>query len=545
MRIVSLALLVPIFAWAQPSVDVASHIDAVTVYQGSARVTRIARVTLPRGDVRAVISGISAQLGDETVRVSGRGVPAKIFGVSVERTTHGDATSTEVRNAREAVLHLENQDRALLDAQHALEVKKNFIESLKSTYAEERTKNLPSHPLDTRELANMADFIAREDERIAEARRKLDAQRRDLAKSLTAARDTLTKIEAKSGQTSKTVVVDLSSEKSGEFNLEISYTVPMAQWTPQWDVRLDTDKRLLSLTLLSSIEQHTGEDWRDVALTVSTAAQAALVLPDLGSQYLEYRRQLFRGAMSPQEAPSGMALNGAARHAEEDVSESALEEAQTVSATFAQGLLSATYTAPRRETVDGAGNPHRAFLATYLLPTKIGRTAAPSVTGQVLLFAKTKNETGAELLAGPASIYLGNEFSGRGLMQLVPAGDDLKLGFGADDRVKIERTIVERRHETAGVFSKEELLRYDIRTRLRNLRDEAIDVLVVDRIPVSRDQTIAVKVLDGTTPTNQPDDPEKPGVRKTLVHLEPQSEQVLELRYEVRWPPGRQPNGLE
>ena len=67
---------------------------------------------------------------------------------------------------------------------------------------------------------------------------------------------------------------------------------------------------------------------------------------------------------------------------------------------------------------------------------------------------------------------------------------------------------------------------------------------LLDLVPVSRDEKIQVKVLEGTTAATR-EDPERPGVRTWELALAPREEKVIELRYEVRYPRGFPISGLE
>jgi hypothetical protein len=62
-----------------------------------------------------------------------------------------------------------------------------------------------------------------------------------------------------------------------------------------------------------------------------------------------------------------------------------------------------------------------------------------------------------------------------------------------------------------------------------------VAVKLLDLVPVSRDEKIQVKLLDGTTAATR-EDPERPGVRIWELGLAPREEKVVELRYEVRYP---------
>ena len=195
--------------------------------------------------------------------------------------------------------------------------------------------------------------------------------------------------------------------------------------------------------------------------------------------------------------------------------------------------------------IDGSGTPRRAFLATFPLKAELTRIAAPKREEQAFLIAKAMNESGPVLLAGPVNIFLGDEFTGKTHLPTIPPGDDFKLAFGPDDRVKVERKIIERKHETTGVFSKEELYRYGIRTTVKNLYPTPITATILDQVPVSRDETIKVTILVGSTKPTEPEDPMKPGVRSYTFTLQPKAEQIIELGYEVRFPKGQMIGGLE
>lgn len=208
------------------------------------------------------------------------------------------------------------------------------------------------------------------------------------------------------------------------------------------------------------------------------------------------------------------------------------------------GLLAATYTAPRRASVDGSGQSRRVDLARYPLAAQLSRTAAPRVDAAAFLTAKVVNDTGVPLLPGTAGVYVGDEFVGRAPLAATPVGGELELAFGADDRIEVERRVLERRHETAGLVSKDDVWRYRVRIAVKNRYATPAAVKLLDLVPVSRDEAIKVEVLAGSTAATR-EDPERPGVKTWELALEPRAEKVVELRYEVRFPRGFPIQGLE
>ncbi len=154
------------------------------------------------------------------------------------------------------------------------------------------------------------------------------------------------------------------------------------------------------------------------------------------------------------------------------------------------------------------------------------------------------NETGFALLPGTAGVYVGDEFVGRAAIAATPPGGEIELAFGADDRVEIDRKLLERRRESAGVISKDEIYRYRVRIGVKNRYAAPVAVKLLDLVPVSRDEKIEVKLLEGTTAATR-EDAERPGVKVWELSLAAREEKVVELRYEVRYPRGFPIAGLE
>jgi uncharacterized protein (TIGR02231 family) len=546
----SLVLAVALLPALSAAADLtaASRIDAVTVYQSSARVTRAARVEVQPGPARVLLSGLPDTLDDDSIRVEGRGsAKARVFGVTVERVTGVDAAQAEARVADEKLERLQDDDRGLEDRAKAAQARLEFVKSLRSTYSEERAKNLAVRGVSAKEWTDLAAFVAGEITAASQELRKVEAARRDLAKKVAQARADLDKVQAKRGQTTKTVAVEVEADRPGALELAVSYVVHAAGWQPIWDARLVPETSTMELSFLGTVWQRTGEDWSGVTLSVSTAQPArGQFVPELQPVWLqkfEPPRPVPRPRPMAAPAPAGaareksLAISREADQAEQFVAEVAQASVQ-------EGLLSATFTAPRRETVDGSGQARKVPLARFPLKATIVRTAAPRVDASAFLTAKAVNETGFPLLAGMAGVYVGDEFAGRAPLPATPAGGELELAFGSDGRVEIERKVLDRRHESAGLISKDEVFVYRVRTSVKNRWSAPVAVKLLDLVPVSRDEKIQVKVLDGTTAATR-EDPERPGVRIYELPLASREEKVIELRYEVRYPRGFPIAGLE
>lgn len=73
--------------------------------------------------------------------------------------------------------------------------------------------------------------------------------------------------------------------------VRLHYFVPGARWAPSYTLRLDRAMRSASFEMRAMIGQSTGEDWHDVALTLSTASpQQWTELPELRSRRIGRRQ---------------------------------------------------------------------------------------------------------------------------------------------------------------------------------------------------------------------------------------------------------------
>jgi uncharacterized protein (TIGR02231 family) len=530
---------------------ITSRIDAVTVYRGWARVTRLARLELGPGDTRVILQGLPAGLDDDSLRVEGKGTArARIGGVSVDRITQAELALPEVRAAEARLEALQGEDRALEDRISQARSRSKFVESLRSSYSEERSKNLAVRGVSAREWAELVAFVEAQLEGAAGEVRRAEAARRELARKLAAARDDLAKLQAKRSGTSARVAVELSADRGGALELAVSYLVQGAGWRPVWDARLTPETGAVALDLLGEVSQRTGEDWTEARLALSTAEPGrGLWVPVLEPRWLERSRPVAVGRVAWRgDSPAALAAAAPMERAKAEVETKAVaEEVMDLSPEQAEatmGLLAATWTTPRRETVDGAGRSRTVPLARHALKAVVTRTASPRGDATAYLTATLMNETGVPFLPGQARISLGDEFVGRAPLAATPPGGELKLAFGADPRLELERRVVERRHQTAGLLGGDHLWRYHVRTTVKNRYAAATTLTLLDLVPVSRDQAVKVKLLDGSTPATG-DDPDRPGVMRWELKLGPGETRVVELRYEVRYPKDFPIQGLE
>jgi uncharacterized protein (TIGR02231 family) len=476
-------------------------IVAVTVYPDRARVTRRGKVQLPAGTSTVHIGPLPLGLHRDSVRVGGRG-PATVLGVDVvvhHQARPADEAVAEVEEARRAVAAelVELADAEAVETQRA-EFLATLAQRAGSTYA----RTVAAGESDPAAVAAFADSIA---EQLASGQ----ARRRDLTRRAAEARDRqaaldrrLAQLSGKRGPDQLVAAVSLQVSAAEGVELELSYVVNGAGWEPTYDVRL-ADERL-TVTWFGLVTQHTGEDWPECELVLSTARPATTTtVPELDPWYLDRIRPLpvaravaasrSREMRAPM-APAAAAPGGTAAYAGDaglDVELAMVEESTGV---VEQGVAAATYRPEHPVAVPADGTAHRATVAVLELAAELDYVTAPVESPDAHLRATAVNTSAHTLLPGRASVFHDADFVGSTLLETWAPGEEVELALGLDDRIRVERKLT-RRTATKAALSSTRRREVEYRTTVANHTPRPAKVTVLDQIPVSRDEGITVRAF--------------------------------------------------
>ncbi|WP_428265170.1 mucoidy inhibitor MuiA family protein [Haliangium sp.] len=278
---------------------VASRIEAVTVYRAGALVSRAAE--LEAGDEgfpqKVQIGDLPLGLDDGSVRVrvlpSGdEAVAPGTLPEAVDARVALDVPGAGGEAAAVEPEELEQARREEARVRDLLALCERELERLDGLAPPLRPQNEPGQapptvPLDKRlallEFRTARTRALRERRRgLAEELREAAARRQELEER---ERRASTARAAKEHELRKSVVVGLrAGSATAPVRLVLEYLVPGARWAPAYSIHFDADLGQAELSMRAVVCQRTGEDWSDVALSLSTAqAQRWTELPELRS----------------------------------------------------------------------------------------------------------------------------------------------------------------------------------------------------------------------------------------------------------------------
>ncbi|WP_326569697.1 DUF4139 domain-containing protein [Amycolatopsis rhabdoformis] len=464
-------------------------IVAVTVYPQHARVTRRGRPGPAEGD-RVRITGLPLALDAESVRVTGTGA-ALITGVDVGYEQHAGPADP----ALAALVEQRRTDQASIDAvaddEAAEAAKVELLSGVAKRSGASFAKALASGVAGPSRVEEVTEALGGQLAAALRTRRALTERLELMREDLAALERRIADHSSQSEQDSVTITVDLERQDAGDLELELSYVVPGATWEPGYDVRVrETDVTVLSYGLVS---QHTGEDWPECELALSTARPAStVVVPELDPWFLDRvqptppaRPMAAFGASMPE--PGGLPRAKAV----------SLSRVAPVFAEVEQGTTAVTYRPQRPVAVPSGSQGHRTTLARLDLTAELGYVTAPVQATEAYLRATVVNTGDHALRAGRASVFHDTEFVGTTRLDSWAPGEEVELALGVDDRIRVERELVRR---TAGkaTLSGQRRREAEYRTTVTNHSPREAVVTVLDQAPVSRDDAITVRDVRAT-----------------------------------------------
>jgi uncharacterized protein (TIGR02231 family) len=536
----SLVLVTTAFAsssWAA-ELGATSAIDTVTVYPDGATVTRVIAVDLPSGDSTLVAKDFPLGLDTSSIRVEGEGGAKLTIGTIDARTPR--AAPVNLPELDKRIEALNDQRADLQGAIDSANARRKFAEHFAEASPAGIGDKGEARPIAEwrTAFATVGEEIASADTAVRDATRKMREIDRQIAQF---------EVERKAKPPSKLEVrMDIAAPAATKATLRVTYNVRNARWLPLYDARLDTGakdrKPQLELVRRAEVTQSTGEDWSNVTLGVSTVrigrGGSAPELNSLVAQYPQVPRPRALGSVSDSAMPAAAPMQQrkmetSAAKAADDIRERA-EEQQAVAEI---GDFQATYKIPGRISLGAAEGAKSLRIASMTVPADLMVRAAPVMDPTAFLEASFKQTDDTSLLPGKVAIYRDGTFVGRGKLSASAKDDIVRLGFGADDKVRIERAVLKRNEGSAGLLvTTSKTDERSFKTTIRNGHDFPIKVAIEDQLPVSENEDILVEMLPATTPPTASNIRDRRGVLEWSFDAKPGEVKDINFAWRVRWP---------
>lgn len=534
IRVFSLSLLALMVSSAMAEQVIDSQISAVTVYPSSATVTRTFAVELPAGPQTVLVAGLPSTLDENSLRITGSGDKgSSVASVELKNEVRSELVLPRAKELQDKLTAQLDQQALLQADELALNTQQTYLQKLAEQGGSPKADKAESNSTaqwragwqtlgaGMKEIGAAKVALARD---IRELKQQIDVTQRELEQLNNRQQD------------NKIAVVHLQST-GGKLAMQLSYQLNQAGWYPVYDANLDTQQSKLAVTQAAYVQQNSGENWDNVALTLSTLQPSAAVEPPgLSSWWIDYQRPIPRNTLMK---------------SAESVADAAMPEMMAAAAPVAEQRAMVvdsgyhvSYQIPGKINVNSSEEKQRVVLQQQQWPVALNLQAVPRLDSHAYLYARVENPSSTPLLPGEWLLQRDGVRVGRVDQPLLAPKDQIAMGFGADDAVKLEWQTLKDEAGESGVLNKQQTLQRHYQLKAINGHSKPMTLTVLDSWPVAKQQDIQVSALEGTVAPKEQNVNQQAGVQRWELPLPAGKTATLDTGYQVAYPQDKQIDNL-
>ncbi|MEL7427683.1 MAG: mucoidy inhibitor MuiA family protein [Bacteroidota bacterium] len=479
LALLSLLCYLPLSA----QVELETTIREATVYLQSALITRTGTTRLPAGRGTVVISGLSPQLDQSSVRLGATG-DFTILTVNPRNNFLAPPTEspeyTELVKEREAVADYIAKEKITLDV---LAEEERVLMANKSIGGAQTGVNVD-------DLLKMSQYLRQRLYEIRTERLTINNDLRDDQEKLQQLDQQLNEMRRTQQKSVAEVVVQYQSERAVDAEFQLMYLINGASWSATYDLRVTELTEDVDLSYGALVTQSTGEDWTNIELTLSTGnPRQRQNAPVVRTWYLNPNQPLARAQAYAPSAYDDIAQTSNFVITREEVE----ADASFAGADVAVNLTNTEFTVRLAQDIPSNGQQYRVLVDDYELPTDYQYYAAPKYDCHVYLTARVTDWRKYTLLPGPVNLFFDGTYVGKSNLSTGTAADTLVFSLGRDEGLTIERTREDKYRSRRFLGGKTEQ-RIGWTINVQKSRNNDVPLIIEDQIPVSTTDEIEVEL---------------------------------------------------
>uniref|UniRef100_A0AC34GC04 DUF4139 domain-containing protein n=1 Tax=Panagrolaimus sp. ES5 TaxID=591445 RepID=A0AC34GC04_9BILA len=189
------------------------------------------------------------------------------------------------------------------------------------------------------------------------------------------------------------------------------------------------------LTYFGNVEQHTGEDWKNVELSLSTATPSSGGnLPKPGKTTVH----LFRPPPIHPETGRYMMATKRARKSAPCTGGRIITPMNHATTSAKKNALSTTFTISNPKSIPTSSTSTiKVTITTQTFDAFLHFHCVPKKNANVFLMATIFNDSEYPFVYGPATVYVNDSMSGKIYLKSTSSGEKLECPLGVDKTVKV------------------------------------------------------------------------------------------------------------
>lgn len=304
------------------------------------------------------------------------------------------------------------------------------------------------------------------------------------------------------------IVVTTYSDFGSSGKIEVNYFINNAGWIPAYDLRANATNEPIDITYKAHVFQNSGEDWDNVKLILSTYDRTfSAVKPSAGVWRLDYtinkpvavNREISNELYYSQNMSSPVQAQGLKIQMESD------SQYKDVSLTYvpgqslsniSQNFSNVEFEVKMPYSIKADGSQKLMVVMNEKVDAKFFHYMLPRMNKYGFLQAKIGDWENLSLLPGKANIYFQQTIVGSTMIDPAAMSDTMELTLGRDQGIVSTRKKISEEERKVGL-SKRVLKEYTFEIEVRNNTRSAVDLTLEDLIPVTANEDIKIKIVEG------------------------------------------------
>lgn len=206
-----------------------------------------------------------------------------------------------------------------------------------------------------------------------------------------------------------------------------------------------------------------------------------------------------------------------------------------------EGELNAVYNIDLPYTILGNGKIQNIDLQSNTVAAEFKHYAAPKLDSEVFILAEISDWQKLGLLSGKANVTFDGTYVGETVINASSIARKLTLTLGADKRVIVRREKLQD-YSSQKFLGKDTQQDFTYKITVRNNQNKAVNMVLKDQYPLSKQKDIEIELLKETTPTSYTN--EEVGVLNWEFKLNSGESKEFKVAYKVKYPKDNRPANL-
>ena len=300
--------------------------------------------------------------------------------------------------------------------------------------------------------------------------------------------------------------VTIYSEQAGSSNLEVNYLVSSAGWIPAFDLRVKDTDQDMTFTYKAHVYQSTHENWKNVKLNLVTYdSRISNKKPDLPAWILQYYRAEFKkkkayrtNTLSNIRLEEEESISEDMSYGEDKILEASPQEALTYvweKTQVSSSLSNYTFNIALPYTIPSDGESVLILVSDTQIKADFKHYLVPKLSTKAYLQASVDNWEELNILQGSANLYFNKTYLGATQLYPETMDDTMNIDLGVDRSIICTRKKIKdkEKNQILGSKRKQEIT---IEIAVKNNKNSSINLSVEDQIPITKDETIEIELIN-------------------------------------------------